>query len=97
MGLYIFSVQHQGHPIKKQMSSYDNCVSIFSLTAKLHHETFLLAEHLLEGTRGRPCMLSYLSPGTGLLPGRGRGKPSFWNSLSCAEYELFPCGTVYIL
>ena len=79
------------------MSSYDNCVSISSLTAKPHHKSFCLAEDLLEAMQSRLSMLSYLSPSTGLLPAGGQGKPSFWSSLSRAEYELFPRGVVYIL
>lgn len=52
---------------------------------------------LLEGTWVRDSVLSYLSPSTGLLPGGGQDKPSFWDSLPRAEYGLFPPGTVYIL
>lgn len=46
--------------------------------------------------RGRLSMLSYLSPSTGLLPAEEQGKPSFWDSLSPAEYGLFLPGAVYI-
>lgn len=84
------------HPVKKQMSSYANSVSISSLTAKLHHKSFF-SEDLLEGTWVRDSVLSYLSPSTGLLPAGGQGKPSFWDSLPRAEYGLFSPETVYIL
>lgn len=96
VGLYTFSMQCPGHPIKKQITSYDICINISPLNAKPHHKSFLLGEYLLERMQDRCSVLSYLSPNIGLLPTGGQGKPSFWNSLSCAEYGLFPRGMVYI-